>query len=96
MKNSEKYFLKHFIHKALTAREKEAISSLILDLPQLIDRDVLNIEEITLNNIMDKLKAISEILPLRLKPDNFGFERIRTNTLISRLFKFYLMLTYTL
>ena len=96
MKNSEKYFLKHFIHKALTAREKEAISSLILDLPQLIDRDVLNIEEITLNNIMDKLKAISEILPLRLKPDKFEIWHIRPNAFISRLFKFYLMLTYTL
>ena len=96
MKNSEKYFLKHFIHKALTAREKEAISSLILDLPQLIDRDVLNIEEITLNNIMDKLKAISEILPPKLKQDNFGFEHIRTNVLISKVFKFYLMLTYAL
>ena len=97
MKNSEKYFLKHFIHKALTAREKEAISSLFLDLPQIIDRDVLNIEEITLkNNIMDKLKTISELLPLRLKRDKFEIWHIRPNAFISRLFKFYLMLTYTL
>ena len=97
MKNSEKYFLKNFIHKALTAREKEAISSLFLDLPQIIDRDVLNIEEITLkNNIMDKLKAISELLPLRLKQDKFEIWHIRPNAFISRLFKFYLMLTYTL
>jgi len=97
MKNSEKYFLKNFIHKALTAREKEAISSLFLDLPQIIDRDVLNIEEITLkNNIMDKLKAISELLPLRLKQDKFEIWHIRPNAFISRLFKFYLMLTYAL